>query len=166
MAMSLFRIIERQVLHQQRPRPDYGHVALEDVEEFRELVEARAAEELAVFGKAHIVREQVAVGVLLVGHGAELDELEYPFVLARAGLREEGVALHLDGAEDGEDEQQRAQAEDCRERAEEVQNSLEEVRVHYATALDGTMSLPFGSVIPMQAWLRHSPSRESSRCSG
>jgi hypothetical protein len=28
------------------------------------------------------------------------------------------------------------------------------------------MSLPFGSVIPMQAWLRHSPSRESSRCSG
>ena len=124
MTMALFFRIIRQVFHQQRSRPDYGHVALEDVEEFGQFVEASGAEELAVFGKAHIVREQVAVGVLLVGHGAELDELEDFFVLARAGLREEGVALHLDGAEDGEDEQQRAQAEDCRERAAEVQDSF------------------------------------------
>ena len=165
-AFALFGGHENHVAHELGPRPDYGHIALEDVEEFRELVEARAAEELAVFGKAHIVREQVAVCVLLVGHGAELDKIEDLLILARAGLREEGVAMHLDGTEDGEHDEERAQAEDCRERAEEVQNSLEEVRVHYATALDGTMSLPFGSVIPMQAWLRHSPSRESSRCSG
>lgn len=101
MAMSLFRIIERQVLHQQRSRPDYSHVALEDVEEFRELVEARAAEELAVFGKAHIVREQVPLCVLFVGHGAELDELEDFFVFAGSGLREEGGAAHLERADNG-----------------------------------------------------------------
>ena len=129
---ALFGRHEHHVTHKLRSRPDYGHVALEDVEEFRELVEARAAEELAVFGKAHIVREQVAVCVLLVGHGAELDKIEDFLVLAGAGLREEGVALHLDGAEDGEGKQQRAQAEDGRQSAEEVQNSLEEVRVHQA----------------------------------
>ena len=38
--------------------------------------------------------------------------------------------MHLDGAEDGEHEQQRAQGENRRQRAEEVQDSLEEIRVH------------------------------------
>lgn len=124
MAMSLFRIIERQVLHQQWSRTDYGHVTLEDVEEFREFIEAGAAEELAVFGKAHIVREQVAVCVLLVGHGAELDELEDFFAFAGAGLREEGVALHLDGAEDCKHNEERAQADDGCKCTEEVQDSF------------------------------------------
>ncbi len=156
MALALFRGHKDHITHKLGPRPNYGHVTLEDVEEFRELVEARAAEELAVFSKAHIVREQVAVCVLLVGHGAELDKIEDFLILARARLREEGVAAHLERTDNGQQNQERAQAEDCRECTEEVQNSLEEVRVHYATALDGTMSLPFGSVIPMQAWLRHS----------
>ena len=154
--LTLFRGHKDHVTHKLRPRPDYGHVALEDVEEFGQLVEAGGAEELAVFSKAHIVREQVAVCVLLVGHGAELDKIEDFLILAGAGLRKEGVALHLERTDNGQQNQERAQAEDRRESTEEVQNSLEEVRVHYATALDGTMSLPFGSVIPMQAWLRHS----------
>ena len=123
-AFALFGGHENHVAHELRPRPDYGHVALEDVEEFGQFVEAGGAEELAVFGKAHIVREQVAVGVLLVGHGAELDELEDFFAFAGAGLREEGVAMHLDGAEDGEGKQQRAQADDGCKRAEEVQDSF------------------------------------------
>ncbi len=98
--------------------------ALEDVEEFREFVEAGGAEELAVFGKAHIVREQVAVGVLLVGHGAELDKIEDFFAFARAGLREEGGALHLERTDNGQQNQQRAQAKDGCQRAAEVQDSF------------------------------------------
>jgi len=38
--------------------------------------------------------------------------------------------MHLDGAENGEHEQQRAQGENRGQRAEEVQDSLEEIRVH------------------------------------
>lgn len=123
-AFALFGGHENHVTHELRSRPDYGHVALEDVEEFRELVEARAAEELAVFGKAHIVREQVAVCVLLVGHGAELDELEDFFVFAGSGLREEGVAAHLERADEGQEQQQRTQTKYCREGATEVQDSF------------------------------------------
>lgn len=130
MAVFLLGVVTRQVFHQQWSRPDYGHVALEDVEEFGEFVEAGRAEELAVGVQAHVVGEQVPLRVTLVGHGAELDEPEYPFALARAGLREEGVAMHLDGAEDGEHEQQRAQGENRGQRAAEVQGSFEEAGVH------------------------------------
>ena len=96
----------------------------------KEKDEAGGAEELAVGVQPHVVGEQVALRVTLVGHGTELDEPEYPFALARAGLREEGVAMHLDGAEDGEHEQQRAQGENRGQRAEEVQGSFEEAGVH------------------------------------
>ncbi len=129
-AFALFGGHENHVAHELGPRPDYGHVALEDVEEFGQFIEAGGAEELAVGIQANIVREQVAVRVLLVGHGAELDKIEDFLVLAGAGLREEGVAMHLDGAEDGEHDKERAQAEDGRQSAEEVKDSLEEVRVH------------------------------------
>ena len=129
-AAALFGRHEDHVAHELRPRPDYGHVAPQDVEEFREFVEAGAAEELAVLGQAHVVGEQVAFLVALVGHGAELDELEDAFALAGAGLGEEGVAMHLDGAEDGENEEHRAQAEDGRQGTEEVQDSFKEAGVH------------------------------------
>lgn len=138
-AFALFGGHENHVTHELGSRPDYGHVALEDVEEFREFVEAGAAEELAVGVQPHVVGEQVPLRVTLVGHGAELDKIEDFLILAGARLREEGVALHLDCAEDGEHDEERAQAEDCRECTEEVQNSLEEVRVHQATSLDPSL---------------------------
>lgn len=130
MAFTLFRSHEYHVTNKLRSRPDYGHVALENVEKFREFVEASGAEELAVFGKAHIVREQVAVCVLLVGHGAELDELEDFFVFAGAGLREEGVAAHLERADNAKQNQERAQAEDCGQSTAKVEGTLKESGVH------------------------------------
>ena len=139
MALALFRGHKDHITHKLGPRSNYGHVPLEDVEEFRELVEARAAEELAVFSKAHIVREQVAVCVLLVGHGAELDKIEDFLALARARLREEWVAAHLERTNNGQQKQERAQAENGRQSAEEVKDSLEEVRVHQATSLDPSL---------------------------
>ena len=130
MAVFLFGIVPRQVFHQQWSRPDYGHVALENVEQFREFVEAGGAEELAVDIQANIVREQVAVGVLFVGHGAELDQLEDFLIKARARLREERVALHLDGAEDRKYDENRAQADNGCQSAEEVERALEVTGVH------------------------------------
>ena len=129
-APALFGGHEDHVAHELGPGPDYGHVAHEDVEQFGELVEAGGAEELAVGVQPHVVGEQVALRVLLVGHGAELDEPEYLFALAGAGLREEGVALHLDGPHEGEDYQQRAEDGYGREGAEEVQGSFQEAGIH------------------------------------
>ena len=123
-AFALFRSHKDHVAYKLGSRPNYGHVALEDVEEFGEFVETGGAQEFAVGIQANIVREQVAVGVLLVCHRAELDELEDFFVKARARLRKKRVALHLDGAEDREYDENRAQAENCRQSAEKIQNSF------------------------------------------
>lgn len=120
MALALFGRHEDHVAHELRPRPDDGHVALEDVEEFGELVEAGGAEELAVGVQALVVGEQVAARVLLVGHGAELDEPEDFLVQPGARLRKEGVPAHLDGAKERERNQQRAQAHDGESSAAEV----------------------------------------------
>ncbi len=129
-AAALFRSHEYHVAHELGSRPYHGHVALEDVEEFGEFVEAGATQELAVAREAHVVREEFALGVAGIGHGAELHELEYAFVLAGARLGEEGVAAHLDCTKNSEHDKNRAQAEDCRERAEEVQDAFEEVAIH------------------------------------
>ena len=111
-ALALLLGHKDHVTHELRSGPDYGHVALKDVEQFREFVEAGGAQELAVGIQANIVREQVALRVLLVGHRAEFYESEDLFIFAWARLRKEGVALHLDCAEDGEHDKNRAQAQD------------------------------------------------------
>ncbi len=129
MALALFGSHEDHVAHELRPRPDDGHIALEDVEEFGELVKARGAEELAVSVQALVVGEQVAACVLLVGHGAELDEPKDFLVQPGARLRKEGVALHLDCAKEGKRDQQRAQAHDGESGAAEVKEALEVVGV-------------------------------------
>lgn len=90
----------------------------------KEKVEAGAAQKLTVFGEAHVVGEEVARAVALVGHGAELDEPEDALALAGAGLREEGVAPHEYGAGGGEGREERAQDEEREEGAEEVQYSF------------------------------------------
>ena len=98
MAFALFRGHKDHIAHELRTRANHRHVALENVKEFREFVEASAAQELAVRSKAHIVREQLTAGILLVCHSAELDEPEDFFIFAGARLRKERIALHFVGA--------------------------------------------------------------------
>ena len=123
-AFALFRGHKYHVANKLRSRPDDGHVALEDVEELGEFIEAGGAEELAVGVQAHVVGEQVSLGVTLVCHGAELDKLEYFLVLAGAKLREEGIALHLDCAEDCKHDEERVKAEDGGQGTAKIQDSF------------------------------------------
>ena len=118
MAPALVGGHEHHIAHELRPRADYRHVALQYVEEFGEFVKASAAQELAVRGKAHVIGQQFSRSVTRISHGAELDEPEYLFVFAGAGLREERVSLHLDCTEECQSHEQRAQAADCRQGTE------------------------------------------------
>ena len=88
-AAGLFRRVAVEVFHQQRARPDQAHVALEDVEQFGEFVEAGGAQEFAEGGQALVVGEQVPLRVALVGHGAELVHGERFTMHAGPGLAEE-----------------------------------------------------------------------------
>lgn len=140
MAMFLLGIVARQILDQKWPRPDYSHIAFKDVEQFWEFVETRAAEELSISSQAFVIWQKFAIRIFFAGHGAELDELEDFFVFTRTRLRKEGVALHFNCSKDGEYDEHRAKAKNCRECTEEVQRTLEVTRVHQAnTSLDPSL---------------------------
>jgi len=89
-------------------RSDDRHVSYENVKELGQLVERGGAEKLTVLVETHGVGEEVAVFILFVAHGAELDELENFFFSrffadpSRTKLGEEGVAAHGDGTDDRE----------------------------------------------------------------
>ncbi|OQA22240.1 MAG: hypothetical protein BWY63_00932 [Chloroflexi bacterium ADurb.Bin360] len=76
MTAGLFRRIERQVLHQQRPRADEAHIAAQYVPQLGQLVQARAAKEAAEGRQPFGVGQQIAVGPAQVAHGAKFEEGE------------------------------------------------------------------------------------------
>ena len=120
MALALFGGHKDHVAHQLRARADYRHVTFQDVEEFGEFVKACAAQELAVSVQANIIGEQFSVCILLVCHGTEFDELENFFIFAGARLGKERISLHLVGANNREQNKQRAQTADCRQSTKKV----------------------------------------------
>ena len=109
-----FRILLR-VLKHVRPRADDGHFALEHVDELRQLVDARLAQEVAEPGFAGVVLGRLEpVGVGIDPHRAELDALEYLAVFAVALLPEEDGTLRGQLGADGHEE-----ADERKERREE-----------------------------------------------
>ena len=87
-AAHLLGSVKGQVLGKQGARPNEAHVALDDVPEGGQLVEAGGAEELAKAREADgIGRKRVLAG-LGITHRLELVEREGPAVEANAGLAE------------------------------------------------------------------------------
>src|SRR5581483_11571633 len=81
MPLGVARMLLLELLHENRPlgaRTDHRHVAAQDVEELRQLVERGAADEFADLRHARVADRREASAVLLrVGaHRAELEDLE------------------------------------------------------------------------------------------
>ncbi len=91
-ATSLLSIVERKVLHEQRPRANEAHISLENVDKLWQLVNGGGANETANRGKALAIRPQISLCITAVVHGFELDDLEDSLIHARAFLRKEDVA--------------------------------------------------------------------------
>lgn len=110
-AAGLLRAVEREVLRQQGARPNEGHVALDHVDELRQLVDRGGTHKAAHTGETLHVGEQSAIGGPLIGHGLELDDLKQPAMQAWPLLEEEGASPFVGKMEPhGHDKQQRAQA--------------------------------------------------------
>ena len=93
---------------QERARSNQCHVALEDVEELGELINRGGADEAAYLGEAVGIGEELALGIALIGHGLELDDLEDLAMKTRALLVEQGSSIFVgDGEPDVDDEQNR-----------------------------------------------------------
>ena len=87
-AAHLLLAVERQILRKERTRPDERHVALEDIPQLRQLVDARGAHETAGRSEPVGVGQKLAVGTPLIRHCLEFQYLENLASLARTRLSE------------------------------------------------------------------------------
>jgi len=71
MATLLLRAIMRQVLHQEGSRADEAHLSLENIQEFREFIQAGAAHQLAESRESIRVRQEPPIRSAGIGHRAE-----------------------------------------------------------------------------------------------
>lgn len=125
-----------------RARTDEAHVALDNVPELRQLVEAGLPEERTELRDARVVLELEVLFPFLAGcgiflevflqgflrvrdHGLELVAREEPAVLADALMREDDVSLVADGHGDDEADENRRNQETADGRKDEVKNAFE-----------------------------------------
>lgn len=71
MATMLLRAIMRQIFHQEGPRADEAHISLENVQEFREFIQAGAAHQLAESRESICVGQELPIGSAGIGHRPE-----------------------------------------------------------------------------------------------
>ena len=110
-----------------RARPDEGHLAGEDVEELRELVDGGFPDEAADAGDARVARDGPALLFVCFGllhHGAELVHHERLVMKADALLLEDNRARRGELDEGRDDEHDRAEEEDADEGTADVDGTL------------------------------------------
>ncbi len=76
MATMLLRAIMRQIFHEEGPRTDEAHISLENVQEFREFIQASAAHQLAESRESICIGQELSIGSASIGHCAELIQSE------------------------------------------------------------------------------------------
>lgn len=100
MAIGVFGVFFFEFFDEERPfrsGTDEAHVAVEDVEDLRQFVQAGGADEFADFGNARIVfRRQLGTGIFfrIDAHGTEFVDLIFLAKAADADLAvEDGTAI-------------------------------------------------------------------------
>lgn len=114
MAIGVFGVFLFEFFDEERPfwsRPDEAHVAVEDVEDLRQFVQAGGADEFANFGNAWVVfRRQLGTGIFfrIDAHGTEFVDFIFLAEAADADLTvENGTAVaELDSQGNGNSEGQ------------------------------------------------------------
>lgn len=117
---------------------DEGHIADEHVDELRQLIQRGGAHEFSDPGGALLVWQELAIGIRLIGHGAEFDDAEGSAAAADALLLEDGIAALEDNEQQGQQEEQGADAEQADEGDAEVQRAFEPVGIQGAAACEVT----------------------------
>ena len=114
MAIGVFGVFLFEFFDEERPfwsRTDEAHIAVEDVEDLRQFVQAGGTDEFTDFGNARVVlRRQLGTGIFfrIDAHGTEFVDLIFLAKAADADLAvEDGTAVaELDSQGDGNSEGQ------------------------------------------------------------
>ena len=102
--------IQRQVFHQQRPRPDQTHIALQHVEQLRQLVEAAASQPGSKWRHALRIGQQLARRITGFQHGTKLEKRKRNPVQAWPSLTDQNGRTHCDmDCQRGQKHERRAQ---------------------------------------------------------
>lgn len=123
-ASRVMRIIVIQILDQKRSGTDDAHVALQDIEELRKLVQRSGTEDAPEPVQTLAVRKELAVLVPLIAHGPELVQLENLAVPARSVLGEEDRRAQLNPDDDGQDQIEPAEKKEEQNRDYDVKESF------------------------------------------
>jgi hypothetical protein len=129
-AASLLRGVAIEIGRQQRPWADQAHVATQHVDQLGQLVEAGGAQPAAEAGDAGLVGAQVAVGVAVVAHGAQLVEAKGLAVTSRAHLCEHDRAAHGRADGRGDDRHGRRGEDQRRDGGDHVHGALDPLASH------------------------------------
>lgn len=111
-----------------RARPDKHHVAAQDVDQLRQLVEPRTAQIDADAGFRHRAARQSPVagdGAGLEAEGAELEDVEFLAVLAQAAAGIEHRPAHQRLLQQDDQQQQRADQRQQQQRQAAVDDGIE-----------------------------------------
>lgn len=109
MAIGVFGVFLFEFFDEERPfwsRPDEAHVAVEDVKDLRQFVQASGADEFADFGNAWVVfRRQLGTGIFfrIDAHGMEFIDFIFLAKASDADLAVENgtTVAELDSQSDG-----------------------------------------------------------------
>ena len=100
------KIIQGQVLGQQRPRPNQCHVSFQDIEQLGQFVDGQGADYPSHLRQTRLVRQQIAFRIPLVRHRLELDGLEDAGIFTRPVLGEEYAGTFVGEMKEDDDEQE------------------------------------------------------------
>ena len=128
--------IKREILHQQRSGTDEAHVALEDVPQLWQFVEGGRAYETADFCQAVRIGQKPSLRVAFVGHGLELDHMEYSAVFTGAFLSEESSrSLVGEMQPQGNSKEDRGETKEGGSGNENVEGAFEVSSIHWEVSV-------------------------------
>ena len=87
-AHLLLRVV-RKISDKEGARTHKGHIPLQDIDEFRKLIQTGRTKNLSEMRKSFRIRKEISLFVPRIGHGTKLHKSEYFPVLSRPFLMEE-----------------------------------------------------------------------------
>jgi hypothetical protein len=94
-AALLSRVV-RKILDEERARPNEAHLASQYTPKLGEFIQAGGAKQLPEPSYSQFIRQQLAVGVMRIGHSAELQHSEDPLIQTWSRLDEQNGRADYD----------------------------------------------------------------------
>ena len=125
MPMVFLGCIKGKILYQEWSWSNHCHIALDDIQKLRELIEGGRTENAPKFCKTNIVRKEIPVLVLRVGHRPELVKLKNFFIFSGPILGKKDRRSEFHSYKDRSHEQNRGENNESSSREKRIKKPLD-----------------------------------------